>query len=58
MAGSVYWILSTAFPPTETFVDKTIYGDDDVVREGSTGSVAGSVALEAYEKGEEEYPKA
>jgi hypothetical protein len=28
VAGSVYYVLSAAFPPRETFIGKTVHGDE------------------------------
>lgn len=37
VAGSVYWILSTGFPPKDTFVDETTNGGDgDDILSGSS----------------------
>ncbi|KXN81396.1 hypothetical protein AN958_04785 [Leucoagaricus sp. SymC.cos] len=53
VAGAVYWILSIAFKPADTFVGQTIHGDDldngTVVAVGeslSVKSIDGKIALE------------
>ncbi|KAJ3560138.1 hypothetical protein NP233_g11032 [Leucocoprinus birnbaumii] len=51
VAGGVYWLLSTFFPPIETFVDESIHGDEEgdekdaVIEERvSEKSVSGNVS--------------
>jgi hypothetical protein len=36
VAGSFYWVLSVAFPPEYTFVDQTIFGDEETSAQTST----------------------
>ncbi|KAF5353440.1 hypothetical protein D9756_008119 [Leucocoprinus leucothites] len=57
VAGSVYWILSVVFPPRETFVDETTFGD--AVYDESTHRSVSQVEEALSEKSKESvYPKA